>query len=73
MIKDEKQRISRKGIQLQYPIRSNNPTGRFTRTRRNIFRAAFKPVRKGVSQQVLDVADQVIKEYQSDLDYLKDK
>ncbi len=33
----------------------------------------FTPLRKGTSQQVLDVADQVMKAYQSDLDYLKDK
>lgn len=30
-------------------------------------------IRRGVSQQVLDAADRMIKEYQSDLDYLKDR
>lgn len=30
-------------------------------------------VRKGVSQHVLDTADQMMKEYQDVLDYLKDR
>lgn len=30
-------------------------------------------VRRGVSQHVLDTADQMIKEYQAVLDYLKDR
>lgn len=30
-------------------------------------------IRKGVSQHVLDTADQMIKEYQAVLDYLKDR
>ncbi len=30
-------------------------------------------IRRGVSQKVLDAADRLMKEYQSDLDYLKDR
>jgi|GEM_PF-2834322 hypothetical protein len=72
MIKDEKQRTTRRGSQLNGSV-NNGPNTRFTRTRRSFFLAVFKPMRRGVSQQVLNIADQVIEEYKSDLDYLKDK
>lgn len=41
--------------------------------KRRFFRVTFKPARQSVSQPVLDMADRMIEEYKSDLDYLKDR
>ncbi len=72
MIKDKKQSTTEMGSRQSHSI-SDDSSARFIRIRWGFFRSAFKPTRRGLSQQVLDTADQMIKEYQPDLEYLKDK
>ena len=73
MIKDEKQRTV--GMENNRSHHTKNPShSGFMSNRRHFFRFAFKmPMRRGVSQQVLDTADRMIEEYKPDLEYLKDK
>lgn len=69
MIEEKKQRIERvnQNVALQGKI-SRMPG------KRRLLRMPFKnAVRHGVSHQVLDVAKRLMKEYQTDLDYLRDK
>ena len=80
MIKDEQQRTATgrgrvdsraKGVAGPSKVRARQNSFKYTSkvpTRRNV-----KPVEKNVSRQVLNVVDRMMKEYQSDLEYLKDK
>jgi hypothetical protein len=72
MIKDEMQRTMRVGDRENHLTR-DIPNSRSIPIRRRLFRVTFKPVRRGMSQRVLDTADRMIEEYKSDLDYLKDR
>jgi len=45
----------------------------FTEWLRKHIRCTFKPVRQGVSPQVLEIADRMIQKYKVDLEYLKDR
>jgi hypothetical protein len=72
MIKDEKQRTAKIKHQASHSPENASPTG-FKQKKQRFFSVFFKPIRQGVSQHVLDVADQMIEEYKSDLEYLKDK
>lgn len=42
-------------------------------TRRNLSHVAIRPVRQGVSPQVLEMLDRTMEEYKEDLEYLKDR
>jgi hypothetical protein len=72
MIKDEKRRTT-KMMGLVNRLIRDIPTTRSVPIRGHLFRISSEPVRQGASQQVLDVADRMIEEYKSDLDYLKDR
>ena len=70
MIKGEKQKVRNK----RASDRSSNDTlpAHNARTNQTSAHRSFQPIRQGVSQRVLHIAEQMIQEYQSDLDYLKD-
>ena len=70
VIKDEMQRIMRIGDRENHLTR-DTPTSRPIPIKSRRFQ--IKPMRHGISRQVLDTADRMIKEYKSDLDYLKDR
>lgn len=72
MIKDEKQRTTRTRNRGNHSMRGI-PDTRLIRARYRFFSKGSGPLRQGTSQHVLDIADHMIEEYKSDLDYLKDK
>ena len=80
MIKDEQQRTAvtrgkgnnrAKGVNdsSHVQVRQNF----LRRTLRVSTRQDTKPVRQNVSQKVIDAAERMMKEYEADLEYLKDK
>lgn len=72
MIKSEKQGTTWKKRNTNFSDTSVHPK-RFPRIKKHFPFFTFKPVRQGVSPEVMNIADRLIKEYEDDFDYLKDK
>jgi hypothetical protein len=60
-------------VQAKRTFASGGKSTHASRERR-LFKAKLRiPMRRGISQHVIDTAERLMQEYQADLDYLKDR